>query len=178
MPYSQGSIGSVYSFSPLGSATLPTEIIWEPELNPVAGNVAVLPCGYLLVSSVLEAVIPGEDTNSATVLLSKTGIRVLEQLYIFRRRTEVLGLLNRNPFLAPLLLEASEKAKHFFPGSQLSLEVVSDFETDDSSQLLASITTHLPVDTALDKLNEFDANWWLETAGLANGKLCIDVEFE
>lgn len=178
MPYSQGSIDSLYSFSPLGSATLPTEIIWETKLSPVAVNAAALPCGYVLLPSVPEAVISREDTNSSTVLLSKTEVKVLEQLYIFRRRKEVLALLNRNPFLAPLLLEASGKVRHFFPGSQLSLEVVSDFETDDSSQLLASITTHLPVGTALDKLNEFDANWWLEAAGLANGKLCIDVEFE
>jgi len=178
MPYSQGSIGSLYSFSPLGSATLPTEIIWETELSPVAVNVVALPCGYVLLPSVPEAVISRQHTNSSIVLIAQSEVKVLEQLYIFKRRTEVLRFLDRNPFLAPLLLEASEKATHFFPASQLSLEVISDFEMDDSSQLLASITTHLPVDTALDKLNEFDANWWLEVAGQASGKLCIDVEFE
>jgi len=118
------------------------------------------------------------ETNSSTVLIAQTEVKVLEELYIFRRRTEVLRFLDRNPFLAPLLLEAAEKTTHFFPASQLSLEVISDFEMDDSSQLLASITTRLAVDAALERLDEFDADWWLEVAGQANGKLCIDLEFE
>lgn len=178
MPYSASFIGSLYSFPQRGSATSSVEVIWPTGLSSAAVNVPVLPRGYMPLRRVPEMISSRRETNSSTVLIAQTEVKVLEELYIFRRRTEVLRFLDRNPFLAPLLLEAAEKTTHFFPASQLSLEVISDFEMDDSSQLLASITTRLAVDAALERLDEFDADWWLEVAGQANGKLCIDLEFE
>ena len=178
MPYSANFIRSLYSFPQRGSATLPGEVRWPTGLSSAAVNVLVPPRGYIPLQRVPEMLSSKRETNSSTVLIAQTEVKVLEKLYIFRRRTEVLRLLDQNPFLAPLLLEAAEKTTHFFPASQLSLEVISDFEMDGSSQLLASITTCLTVDAALEKLDEFDADWWLEVAEQAKGKLCIDVEFE
>jgi hypothetical protein len=113
----------------------------------------------------------------SVVSLPPAVVRCLERLYIFRDREEVLWFLERYPFLVSLLLEAYEEIWNYFPYSQVSLEVISDPEALDEYQLLASISTSLAPDEAIDKLEQFDESWWLDALDRVQSKLCIDVEF-
>lgn len=70
-----------------------------------------------------------------TVSISKADIADLERLYAFRGSAEVVQFLEQYPFLVPTLLAAPNKIKHYFPDSQLFLEVVPDVDIPDWIQL-------------------------------------------
>lgn len=101
----------------------------------------------------------------------------LEQVYTLRERAEVMPFLERYPFLTSLLLEAYSKVKEYFPDSQAFLEIVGDPEETDDDQLVLFIATNSDPDEALERLDQFDENWWLDALDRAQGKLGISVEF-
>jgi hypothetical protein len=117
-----------------------------------------------------------QQPGPSLVRASELEFRSIEQLYILRRRAEVIGFLKAYPFLVPLLLEAYGKiAQHFGP-SPVFLEVVTDPEAIDDRQLVAFIRTDLDPIEALASLDRFDKSWWLEASHRSQGKLCIHLE--
>jgi len=77
-----------------------------------------------------------------------------------------------------MVLEAYSKiADYFGPYPQISLEVVTDPEVADGHELVAFILTNLPPHEALNRLERFDEDWWLEASHKAEGNLCIHLEF-
>jgi hypothetical protein len=103
---------------------------------------------------------------------------VIEHWYTLRQPDEVLAFLEENPFLVSLLIEAYSPIQHYFPDSNLFLEMFADPEsTDDHQLLVALIATHLSPEEALIKLDQLDEDWWLDVMDRAQGKLCINVEF-
>ncbi|MBN3951160.1 MAG: hypothetical protein HWQ38_33705 [Nostoc sp. NMS7] len=101
--------------------------------------------------------------TDTAVSISLADIQTLEQLYTFRERTEVLEFLDKHPFLIPVLLEAPEKIRHYFPDSQLFLEVVPDPEIIDYVLLVLSILMKLDPDDAIARQKQMDLDWWLNS---------------
>jgi hypothetical protein len=101
-----------------------------------------------------------------------------ELTYTLREPREVLSFLEKNKFLMPLLIEARFKIRNHFPNSRIFLEVDTDPEDINDQQLVAFIATNLPPHEALRELKQFDEDWWLDALDRANGKLCINAEFE
>lgn len=116
--------------------------------------------------------------GSSLTKISQKDIQHLEQLYVFRRRLDTLGFLEKYPFLVPLLIEAHYYIELFFPYSQIFLATVTDPEEFGSDQLVASIATNLDPEKATDALSIFDKTWWLKALKQAQGKLCITLEFQ
>lgn len=102
---------------------------------------------------------PDDAMTDTAVSIPEAEIEALEQLYTFRGRTEVLQFLEQYPFLVPVLLEAPEKIRHYFPDSQLFLEVSIDPEIIDYVQLVLSILMKLDPDEAVDRLHQLDKDW-------------------
>ena len=118
------------------------------------------------------------NNAGADTVVPNFTIQTLEQQYIFKDRDEVIGFLDNHPFLVSLLLQAYNKIEKYFPEyPQVILEVVTDPEVPDDSQLVASIKTNLSPDKALERLDSFDSEWWLQSMDRARGELCISVEF-
>lgn len=136
----------------------------------------------VLVTSLLEApdvIIYWHEVGAATTLTPSYHFELLEQLYTFRRPEEVHRFVRADAFLVALLLDAYfQIAKHFGPQPYVILEVITDPEAENYSELFAFIRTSLPPDQALHKLHRFDDEWWLDEAARAEGKLCIHVEFQ
>lgn len=111
--------------------------------------------------------------------ISETSIQTLEQLYILKNPDVVLAYLETEPFLVPLLIEVRQQIRRYFADSSAVLEVF-DYQDDTIAerQLYLSIMTQLPVDEALDRLNQFDTNWWLDKARRTQRKVSIDVDFQ
>ena len=102
----------------------------------------------------------------------------LEEIYTFRRPPEVAEFLGENPFLVPVLFEAyPEIEKYFGRTAPVFLEVVTDPEAADDRELYALIGTRLSPEEALERLGQFDKDWWLRTLDRAQCKLCIHIEF-
>jgi len=105
-------------------------------------------------------------------------LQPFEQLYTFRRPSEVLEFLNAHPFLVPPLMEAHGKiAQYFGPFPDVVLEVVTDPEAENDRELFALVQTDLSPDEALHRLDRLDQEWWLEASLQARCLLNIDVEY-
>ena len=100
--------------------------------------------------------------TDAAVSIPQADIQALEQLYTFKGRTEVLEFLDKYPFLVPVLLKAPEKIRHYFPDSQLFLEVFIDPESIDWVKLILSILMKLDPYDAVARQNQLDMEWWLK----------------
>ncbi len=177
MPYSTGVKGSAKA--PFLPAVFPLrkEARWGQEIAKAEADVVSVP-GSASVSEPLEIGLIWEESGASIVRIWDREVQMLEQLYVFRKRMEVLRFLDVHPFLVPLLLEAYAKiGKYFEPYHQVFLEVISDPEATNDRQLFAFIGTRLSPDEALDSLECFDEEWWLDSLDEAQGKLCIDVEF-
>ena len=150
---------------------------WPPEPGEVRANITNWPSFTVALHEPLDAIRIWQEAGASTVRVPEAEIQWLERLYTFRERAEGLWFLERYPFLVSLLLEAREKIGDYFPYSQAFLEVVTDPEATDDSQLVLFIATNLDPDEADERLEQRDEEWWLDSLGRAQGKLCIDVEF-
>ena len=82
------------------------------------------------------------------------------------------------PTLIDLLLEAHAYLERYFGlDPQVVLEVVSDPDSNDSEELFANIRTSLPVDEALERLDQLDQGWFLAQLGRTGGRFNFSLEF-
>lgn len=109
--------------------------------------------------------------------ISQADIQALEQLYTVRGRIEVLEFLDKHPFLVPVLLEAPDKIYHYFPDSQLFLEVVPDAEIINWVLLVLSVLIKLDPYDAVKRLNQMDMDWWVHTPYEVRKNVCILPEY-
>lgn len=101
----------------------------------------------------------------------------LSKIYKLREPSKVLEFLSNNISLIPVVVEAYEKIKKYFPQADAVLEVISDPEATNE-ELVIFIRTSLSPDEAFKRLEQFDKDWWLDTSLKAGEKLCIHVEFK
>jgi len=104
-------------------------------------------------------------------------ILLLDIIYSFQNRSEILQFLENNSFLISLLHEINSRIKEYFPSAKNILEVINDPDTEDNTYLVIFIHTDLTAKEAFDKLKLFDESWWLRASIKANKKLFINVEF-
>ena len=118
-------------------------------------------------------------------MTNETQLQLLQERYIFRHDAEVKHFLREHPFLTQLLLDTYSKIKAHFPDAQVFLEVATDYEAFDhisgvmssDKELVASISTHLPPEEAIEALNKFYDDWWLRALEDAKGKISFGLEF-
>lgn len=135
---------------------------------------------HRLVLDLQDLLIRGQIWNENSLLLAgypSTNARSLEQVYHFRKPVEVSLFLEKNPFLIPLLEEAYDYIRKYFPSSTLFLEVVADPEVIDERQLIIFIDANQGQDEASEALDRLDKDWWLDALERAQEKLCITLEF-
>lgn len=89
----------------------------------------------------------------------------------------VRGYLGDHSYLVPLLAEAHARIPRYFPEPLcVRLQLLPDRDDGDHADLFAIINSGLPEDRALQLLDRFDEDWWLEAAVRGRGRLTIDVE--
>lgn len=101
----------------------------------------------------------------------------LEALYTFRERVKVKSFLERNFFLTPLLLQASDRIREFFGSSTVALEVSTDPDDGNYQELWARIQTNGAPADALSALTRFDDEWWLDASASSQNLLNIKLEY-
>jgi hypothetical protein len=115
--------------------------------------------------------------TDTAISIPQADIELLEQLYTFRGRTEILQFLDRYPFLVRVLLEAPEKIRQYFPDSRLFLEVVPDLDSPEWVHLILSILMKLDPDDAVDRLNQLDWNWGIQNSYEVRSKFFTTLEY-
>lgn len=124
-----------------------------------------------MVSLIIQVRV-GESKMAGTLETTQT----LEQLYTFDSVDEVRSFLSTNPFLVPLLYEAYSYIRRYFPDAQLLLEVIADTEVADWVTLFLHIISSQP-EKALDKLHEFEQDYWLDNLDRSQNKLSFSVGY-
>jgi hypothetical protein len=109
--------------------------------------------------------------------VSDAEIEYLEKLYSLREKNEILEFLEAYQFLIPVLLEAPDKIRHYFPDAQLFLECVTDPEGIDDDLLELAICINIEPDEAVDKLNKFQDDWWLNLSNKIRQPLYPILEY-
>ena len=89
------------------------------------------------------------------------------------RDDEIREFLRNNILLGPIVAEAYGKLQKLFPYSTIIMEVVQD-------ELVISIETTLSPEEAIEQLDRFDDEWWLDIASSLDSftKLCVRVEYQ
>jgi hypothetical protein len=111
------------------------------------------------------------------MLVVRSDVGKLANLYNFRGKEAVLHYLEQNTNLIPVLNSAPEQIKNYFPEATLTLEISLDPEEPELDELVLWISSNEEVEKALDKLQELDENWWLEAVSIAPCAIRTDVEF-
>ena len=97
------------------------------------------------------------------------GQKIIAQELHLLKTPEAEAIL-RNDFNLNVLITCAEiKIKDYFGFAPLYLEAIG------TDELLMSISTKLSPKEALEKLHQFDNDWWIKNEPLSKGKLCIDV---
>jgi hypothetical protein len=108
------------------------------------------------VQTVRSRNIPIFEVSADTVSSNK-----LEELYEYRNGDEVTHYLQSYPKLIDFLQESYRHLlKQFGATAKYALEVVRDPEAQ-YKQLVVYINTSLPVDAALNRLDQLDHEWFL-----------------
>jgi len=150
--------------------------IWEQ--NSVLGATYSWSNSIVIFHDPLEAREVLGKVGVSTTSSPSTEVQLLEQLYDFRKPTEVSQFLEGNLFLIPLLREAYIHIRKYFQSSKLFLEIVADPEAIDEKQLVLFIVASHNPDEASESLNKLDKDWWLEAMERSQDKLCITLEFQ
>jgi hypothetical protein len=82
---------------------------------------------------------------------------------IYRATDDVFDFLNENSLLVDILNEAAPKLQNVFGDQvEVELELFSDPESPIDNELFARVLTRLRAGEALDLLDRFDDEWWLD----------------
>ena len=115
--------------------------------------------------------------TETAVTIPQSDLEAIERSYIFRGHEEVIKFISKYPFLVPVLVEAPTKIRHYFPDSQLFLEVVYDPEMSNWVQLVLSIQISLDPYLAVERENQLDKDWWLDFPHEVHKQLCTLLEY-
>lgn len=120
----------------------------------------------------------GQASATPGVSIDRTEIEQIEKLYTLRERSDVLKFLDNHPFLVPILLQAPDKIRDYFPDNSLILDMAIDPESSspDDDKLVLLIATDIDADESVDRLWELDNAWWLNAARRSQHKMFIDWE--
>ncbi|MBW4657084.1 MAG: hypothetical protein KME15_00265 [Drouetiella hepatica Uher 2000/2452] len=121
-----------------------------------------------------------DTLSSASYSISPEQAEQLEQIYNFKRSSEIWQFLQENAFVIPLLLEAPTYVYRQFPDAAMFLEVLvhPQGSASDDDEMVIHVTTQLEADDALDRLWELDRDWWLKASETVAGRLIIDIDFQ
>lgn len=102
----------------------------------------------------------------------------LESIYVFRGVALVKSFLEKNVFLAPLLLEVNSKLRQYFGmSSTIALELSVDPENGRHQELWARVQTELEPAEAMPLLTRFDDEWWLAASAYSKNLFNIKLEY-
>src|SRR5687768_182782 len=102
----------------------------------------------------------------------------LEAVFMLQDRKRVLAFLEQHSSLQPLILEAHDEIRKYFPDSPLTLEVLADPEFPANPQLVLYIVTRLHADEALGVLDQLDETWWFGAMHRAGDQFSINLQYQ
>jgi hypothetical protein len=91
--------------------------------------------------------------------------------------SNVEQFLDKHKDIANLVLEAYTKIRDFFTSETLLLELISDTSIEGGEELFVYIQTYLSVEEAVEKINNFDEQWFLDQLSRTKGLFNFNLRF-
>lgn len=103
----------------------------------------------------------------------------ISKFYTIENILDVNRFLENHANLIDVMLEAYPQIRKYFPTEKLRLKLYIDPESSEWEYLIISIcVSSESVDEALNQLEEFDENWWIDASSGVAVNLCIHLDFE
>jgi len=133
----------------------------------------------VIIETQAVEVVPSDNVEeSLTVSIAQLkAAQQLERLYQLRNPEEVWHFLEMHQYLVPLLVEAHDYIKKYFPTADRVLRYAPDPEIVNEEQLILYIATNQDVDEAHEVMEQFDHDWWSKAGDQADDDLCIMLRF-
>jgi hypothetical protein len=105
--------------------------------------------------------------------------QTINELYTIENMLDVNIFLQNHSNLIDIILEAHPQLRKYFPTEKLRLKLFSNPESSQWEKLVLSIcASPESVDEALNQLEKFDENWWIDASSGVAVNLCINLDFE
>ena len=101
-----------------------------------------------------------ESSYLPVAKINQERIDFIMENYELIDENDVISFIHEKPSILKLVNDTYTKLHEFIPTvNRITLEVLFDPE-DDQKNLVAKIHSNLPIDAVLDKLDEFDQQWF------------------
>ncbi|RQW77059.1 MAG: hypothetical protein EHM14_15225 [Methanothrix sp.] len=159
------------------------ETEFAKELNPLIAWGGFSTTSYtilqnLTIAGMLSQYISEKETNPLKTIRPKTGIDALDGLYIFREPDRIRHFLSGNKTLLSLISSTYANIRKEFPIEKIFLEAVSDSPFSSEEDIVISISTSLPVDEAIDRLDKVDSVRWDKDSRDPYVDICVKLEYK
>ena len=131
------------------------------------------------IQKVVVSSSPRKAVHRSRKQLTVKQLQDLTVLYKVGDSIEIIsGFIARNLFLVDLLKDARQKISEYFGDEFIPrLEISYIPESNILDELWVLIPTKLPVSQALDMLDRFDEEWWLDASEQAHCKMNIKMAY-
>jgi hypothetical protein len=99
------------------------------------------------------------------------------QDYELRKPEQILSFVENYPALLPLLIDAQEVIRRYFPNTKLALKMFVNPEVVDDASLVILIKSNYSPRETLDRFDSFNDDWGFSTSDRVEGRLTFNLEF-
>ncbi len=104
-------------------------------------------------------------------------MRLLE-LFQVRDSHSIISFINKHFFLNDYLLEIYKAIRNSFPEENLRIDLYDDPEGQMSSELAIYIQSTDSPGSALEKLDSFDNDFWIDRIDKYEGYISVNIEYK
>ncbi|MGG1553543.1 hypothetical protein [Paenibacillus ferrarius] len=106
-------------------------------------------------------------------------IKSLDEVAHFRDYHAVIQFLKEHYYLVEIIYAAIDRVYHYFPSESTfcEIDIISDEGLESSKKLFLYLKTTLEPEDAMEFLDNFDDQWWIDMVPETNCKMIIDLEF-
>ena len=105
-------------------------------------------------------------------------IDMLKNSYVFREPDQVKSFLSGNTTLRKMLSAMYSKIRKEFLSEKIILEVFSDSPESSEKDVVVSVTTSLPVDEAIERLDKVEDVRWIKDSSDPYVNICVKLEYQ
>jgi len=92
-----------------------------------------------------------------------------------RIKPDAAAYLNQNEAIHSLVKEAMAKLWHYFPGAPQSVSLLQNDDTSERPEIVLAVITQMQLSRALELLDKFDSDWWIDAMNRANGQMTVTI---
>jgi len=108
----------------------------------------------------------------------RRAVALLNMQYEFREPDQVKSFLNGNNTLRRMLSAIHSKIRREFTSEKIILEVFSDSPRSSEKDVVVSVTTSLPVDEAIERLDRVEDVKWDKDSRDPYVDICVKLEYQ